>query len=320
MRVDAYASRHSYWRHLRPIVEALLAADHEVETWHPQGIETEWNRPPDSKRKPDNEWMIVASEPDARRFASSHRIIYVEHGTGQKYAGLPAGFVGGPGLDAVELFVCPAERVADHWHRSYPRAQTAVVGDPALDGLVNHPSGFVYWTAHWRCGANFETWPAFQHHVSALPALRDELADSGLELVGHAHPRDRQRMADRWKQLGVRFEPDPDVVLRTGDLLIADNTSMLYEAAALGMPVLCLNRPEYRRNIEHGLRFWSHVPGIECDEPEHLVWTVEAALADPPELRELRARAVAHAYAHLDGKAAVHAARAIEGMIDDRSS
>jgi hypothetical protein len=317
MKVDAYASRHSYWRHLKPIVVALEERGHEVEEWHPQGIETAWNRPLDGKRKADNEWMIVASEPDAKKFAASHRLIYVEHGTGQTYVGLPAGFAGGPGLAAVELFICPAERVADHWHRTYPRAATAVVGDPALDGLVNRSCGIAYWTAHWRCGANFETWPALQHHLPGLPALRDALAERGIELVGHAHPRDARRMADRWRQLGIRYEPDIDTVLRTGDLLIADNTSALYEAAALGMPVLCLNRPEYRRNIEHGLRFWSYVPGLMCDEPHNLTAFAGLALEDSTNLREQRERAVAHAYAHLDGKAARYAAAAIEGTIDE---
>ena len=123
-------------------------------------------------------------------------------------------------------------------------------------------------------------------------------------------------MADRWKQMGVRFEPDIDTVLRTGNLLIADNTSAMFEAAALGMPVLALNRPEYRRNIEHGLRFWSHVPGLQCDEPEQLAAYAMTALLDLPAAQELRARAVAHAYAHVDGKAAEHAARAIEGAVN----
>jgi hypothetical protein len=50
-------------------------------------------------------------------------------------------------------------------------------------------------------------------------------------------------------------------------MLIADNTSMLYEFAYLGRPTAVLNAPWYRREASHGLRFWDAIPGQMFDDP-----------------------------------------------------
>lgn len=176
-------------------------------------------------------------------------------------------------------------------------------------------------TSHWRCGVCPETMPALPRYEQALRELleTDNICQS-YDWVGHAHPRNSQRGRAMFDRLRIPFEVDPDVVLRRlvqnpgrqGSLLVADNTSLLYEAAALGIPVLVLNDPSYRRHVEHGLRFWSHVPGLQCDGPTEFRGMLDAALEDPHWARGLRAHAVAHVYAHLDGRASERAADAIE--------
>lgn len=320
--IDVYASRASYWRHLAPVVDELRHRGHEVTTWserlaQPWGARWADNACTTSVR------TLVASWEDATRLGD-RPVIYLEHGAGQTYAdGDGRGWAGGRGLEHVRLFLTPSGRVADRWRHSYPQAAVAIVGDPALDRYVrngpsseeaNRTSPLVVVTAHWRCTQVPETWPAIEEYSRAIGAL-----PGTYHVVGHAHPRDvkdGRRRARRW---GAPFEPDPDVVLCSllansqQRVLVADNTSLMYEAAALDVPVLALNARRYRRDLEHGLRFWSHVPGVQVDDPEDFRKRLDEALADPTEFRELRAAAAAAAYDHLDGRAAARAADAIEG-------
>lgn len=338
--IDVYASQPNYWRHLAPVVRELCRRGHEVRT----GASTmgkpwgdRWMRAPT-----DSTLMIVASHTDASRWPWL-RCVYVEHGAGQTYIGQKDGYAGAEGLDNVVLFLAPNEVVAQRWRERYDVA-VAVVGCPALDqffdvtpilqdvakapvgdggravdGLRTRGVPVVAVTSHWFCGVVPETMPVLPLYESALRSLCDAAVVS---MVGHTHPRAWQRTRALWDRLGVPYEPDPDVLLRTADLLVADNTSLMYEAAAIDVPVLALNWPwnrkrnqGYRRDVEHGLRFWSHVPGLSCDTADELVGQVQRALEDPPEAKKLRADAATRAYAHRDGRSAARAADAIEELI-----
>lgn len=333
--VDVYASQPNYWRHLEPVAHELRARGHDVRStasrharpWGPRA--TRWG----------GSVLLVASALDATQpGAREHSaVVYLEHGAGQSYVDAPFGYAGGERLDHVRLFLAPSEHVAATWRARYPQARAEAVGCAALDRHVSHPSGrtelgeraaaaqtprgasgppLVAVAQHWRCGNVPETMPAVPRFTAVIAAQTERA-----ELLAHAHPRVARRAGEAWARAGVRFEPDPDAVLVTlrdaiaigsGAVLVADNTSMLYEAAALGLPVLALNLPTYRRDVEHGLRFWSHVPGLQCDEPTEFRERLEVAIADPLEAQELRARAAAYAYCAADGRAAARAADAIE--------
>ncbi len=154
-----------------------------------------------------------------------------------------------------------------------------------------------------------ETRSAWRHYDASLEAL---CADPRWQVLGHGHPRLWPTIKRRWEQLGVEHTPDVDEVLSRADLLVMDNTSVGYEAAALGIPVLCLNMPSYRRDVEHGGRFWSSPPGVQCDRPSDLLGSVALALTDQPSARAIRAKAVEWAYGGpLDGHASERAVAAI---------
>ncbi len=319
--IDAYASRPHYWRHLAPLVFALRLAGQHVRVWSPVGVEAPWGDPvvPGSVVAA---CVLVASEADARVFTGTRKVVYLEHGAGQTYvdaAEQGEGYAGGPRLGHCVLFLAPSEHVAERWRAAYPDTLAVAVGCPALDQhrpreTVNQRRR-IYITAHWRCGVVPETWWALDDFASGLPILAEYLRKIGVDFIGHAHPKDARRIADRWAKLGIPYEPDPDVVLHSADLLIGDNTSLMYEAAALDIPVLALNATRYRKDVEHGLRFWSHVPGLQCDTPLKLVSAVRAALVDATPARALRHRAAAYAYCSVDGHAATRAVAAIERVI-----
>lgn len=309
------------------MVEALRARGHTVNVWGTNSLKS-WG--PWLRDRPTGDLTLVASWADAHRYRSN-RVVYLEHGAGQTYVLGPDqpdhGYAGAGGLDHVVLFLGPGEHVSERWRARYPRTPAVTVGCPALDR--HHTSQplarkrpdssserpLIAISSHWRCGVCPETLPALDHYERGISDLARLEADDGYNLLGHSHPRGERRTRELWARLGIRWEPDPDVVLRSADLLVIDNSSLAFEAAAVGLPVLLLNLPSYRRDVEHGLRFWSHVPGLQCDDPADLATSVQRALADPPEAKVLRDRAARHAYAYSDGRSAERAAVAIEGVL-----
>lgn len=306
-RLTAYATRPQYRRHLAPIVDELSSRGHRIS----------WAR--NVARLPRGGLVLVASAADAERVARD--LVYVEHGAGQTYLDGPhKGYAGSPKLERVRLFLAPNERVEWAWRAAYPQAAVRTVGSAVLDrhltdragnvGMrTSHSDVTIAVTCHWSCGVCPETMPALPHYLDAVDYLaRDH------HVLGHAHPRIARRMAEVWREIGIRYVADPDEILERASVLVADNTSLMYEAAAIGTPVVALNAPSYRRDVEHGLRFWSHVPGQQVDHPHELRPAVERALRDPRDLQRLRRRAAKYAYAALDGHAAERAADAIEEL------
>jgi hypothetical protein len=323
--ITAYASQPHYWRHLAPVVDELRARGEAVTTWAERAHQPWGDRPPRTTRTDD--LILVAGWVDGRRWPRNP-LVYLEHGAGQRYAdGNGAGYAGAQGLSHVVTFLTPGEHVAQAWREAYPAATVETVGCPALDyrhGVKGaamataHDRGpfgrapVVVVTSHWRCGVCPETAPALHLYEKALrEVLEADKFDKRISVIGHCHPR-AQREAQRFfDRLGVELDVDPDSVLGRADLLVADNTSLMYEAAAFDIPVLALNAPTYRRDVEHGLRFWSHVPGLTCNSPTEFRAELERALTDPPEAQVLRRRAAEHVYAHR-GTAAARAADAVE--------
>lgn len=167
-------------------------------------------------------------------------------------------------------------------------------------------------TFHWHCSLVPEMDWAFRHYDAALPALVAAAEVRGWELLGHGHPRAYGALVRRWKALGIEAVPSFADILDRASVLCGDNTSALPEFASVGKPVVWLSAPWYRRDVDHGSRFWTWPAGQVCvDEPEDLVSGIERALADPPEVQAAREAMVRSVYAFTDGHAAERAAAAI---------
>lgn len=328
MRVDGFASERHYVDHLAPIWQALdesergrfIVANATLATWAARrGVTAEVATLNATDPRP----VLTASfidHAEAARRRQRPWIILVEHGAGQHYGGDDSpsrsrhgSYSGGHGREAVRLFLCPNETVAQRNREVYPDAAIEVVGCPKLDAWHTDPPPrpspgppIVALSFHWDTVTIPEARTALPHYVESLVDLGDSF-----RLVGHGHPRIAERLEATFAKIGVPFVVDFEQILDAAALYVCDNSSTLYEFASLDRPVVALNAPWYRRDVDHGLRFWNLIPGLTCDDPGDLPWTIRRALEDPPAARTLRTRAVETVYAMRDGNASERAVEAI---------
>jgi len=304
-RIDALASERHFVDHLAPVWLAMpddlrgrfLVADRTlVRHAAGRGIEAV---PATRTSNP----MLVASYGDQMRGRrlGARTFISMEHGAGQSYGGDPrsarhGSYAGGRDRDDTALFLVPNEQAASRWRVACPTADVAVVGSPKLDTLPARepgPGPVVALGFHWPCAIAPEARTAFPHYRSMVPSLT-----RGFRVLGHGHPRFMGRLSSFYRSAGIEPVEDFDDVLRRADLYVCDNSSTLFEFAATGRPVVVLDAPWYRRDVQHGLRFWDAATvGFQVDDPADLAGTVEAALGDPPWQRTERERVIASVYA-----------------------
>jgi hypothetical protein len=249
-----------------------------------------------------------------------NRMVYVEHGAGQKYNLPPESigaqcFHGSEHPERVVGYISPNERVAKSWKRP-----AVAVGCPIVDRFASYaprdnPKPLAVIAFHWspRDPVCPEAGSAVDHYAPSLPHIARTLRRQGFEVRMTGHPRDKHAR-QRANHARIEWIEVEDVYARA-DLLIADNTSLMYELAHLGRSVIALNAPWFRRDVEHGLRFWSHVPGIQIDSPEELLAFNAYSYTIRDEGAELRDAASLEAYdaERADGMAGV---RAAEWLID----
>jgi len=309
--ITAYAREPHHIAHLQSVISYL-----------DPGLFDGWINFPDEA----SPLTLVASSRDAKLFRG-RSVIYVEHGAGQTYNGDPrgvriGGYSGSPGLDNVVMFLAPNLTVAERWKATYPNTPVSIVGSPYVadlrDEVAGGPRDSVVLTHHWDCLVCQESMSAFPYFLPKYRGLIEYLHALDIEVLGHGHPRAIDALAPEWKKLGLEVVYDwPEVASRCR-LLLCDNSSVMYEAAALDIPVLALNSPEYRHNTHHGLRFWDHVPGFQCS-PDDLITWVAGALEDPHHAKWLRARAASAAFATTGESARSLTRRALRWIVATRS-
>ena len=240
-------------------------------------------------------------------------VIFIEHGTGQTYGGNTPAHPGGRNRQNVRLFICPSERVAERNRARYPDTPAIVVGAPTMDFWHRYPPkpepGLVAVTFHWNALTAPESRTAFPFFMDALAELSGERT-----VIGHAHPRIEKTVRRFYERSGITWVPLEDIY-RRAEVLVVDNSSVGWEFLSLDRPVVWLNAPWYRKNVEYGLRFWEFADsGVQVDDPADLSFAVAEALLDVN--RPRRREVVSQIYAYTDGRASARAARAIEEWHD----
>ncbi|MFA6158880.1 MAG: CDP-glycerol glycerophosphotransferase family protein [Candidatus Paceibacterota bacterium] len=245
------------------------------------------------------------------------KAVFGEHGVGMYYNTEHPSYAGsGEDRDCVVLRLSPNENHAAK-ERATLDCPVEVVGVPKMDKWANaRPKmpmrarrATIAISFHWDCLVCPETRSSFLHYKSALLALR-----SKYRVIGHGHPRIIERMRSIYKAYGIVIEEDFEEVMRKADVYICDNSSTIFEFAFQGKPVVLLNCPSYRKDVEHpgNPRFWKHAGiGPQVDRPEDLVGTVDRLLQSYREYLPKMAEATREIFTFTDGRCAERAAAAI---------
>lgn len=315
--IDAYCSRLHYLAHLAPVWEAL-PPEHRG-TLYVGGRLVGDARAKALGAVPKNMTLLspgprvlVASQLDYQDVSVRRQVVYMQHGAGQSYGGDPesaraASYAGGDNQDRTDLFLMPGPHPAQRCRERYPHIPVVEIGCPALDRwLLNPPPkpresvvGLAWhWENTWLCP---ESRTALPHFRSALPDLMERYA-----VIGHGHPRARDLAESVYEPLGIPWV-DYDTLMTLASVLVVDNSSIGFEFAATGRPVVWMTAPWYRREVSHGLRFWDEAH-VQVESPEDLIPAVESALASPPAVD------LSGVYTYLDGRSAKRAAQAIVAL------
>ena len=301
-------------------VDALMTQPHYGAHW--QHV---WEQLPDkgvwctspAELPARSDLILVASFGDLRAARPHGPCVYAEHGAGMSYSNNHPSYAGASDRKGVVLFLSPNRFAADRNSHTHPGIPQTIVGCPRLDsmwGRRRKPRGkrpLVVFSWHWNCMIAPESRWAWPWYKNTVGQWSDWAGRDGWQVAGHAHPKARTVINSVYRRWGIPIIDDFDEVLKRADLYVSDVSSTLWEFAATRRPVLTLNAPWYRRRVNHGLRFWEAIPGLQCWRPESLREAVAMALEDPAPVRAVREKAVAEVYPVHDGTG-----RAVEAITE----
>jgi len=342
VEVDFFANRMNYADHLLPIYKAMPSVnrgyfvvgntenrrsmiDQLLAYCKSKGVEAIGYRDHKRVTHASPRWVVMAGLAFVDWWRG-HHLVLVNHGCGghwnlnhQSYAG------GGAMRQLYKLILDPGDIPGDRDKHSCPRSKVVVVGCPKMDRwypvqpkeLGDPPVIAIGFHQDTRVCPESRT--ALPHYMTAFPQLAAWQESGEVKIIGTGHPVYWDTLLPLWKKYG--FEPvlDFDEVMKRADVYVRDQYSTIYEFASLDRPVVLLNAPWYRRNVEHGMRFWelSNV-GINCDNPEDLIDCIKLALTDPDHVKQARRNAVDRVYKYMDGKSTERAVGAIIELIHEK--
>lgn len=314
MIVDVVASQPHYIDHLAPVWMALEPEERGTFTV-PPNLEplARWYGIEDGATSGATVYLAAGSNDmcDPRR---ARTMALMEHGVGQTYVGAKnKNFAGGNGRHDVDVFLCPNERVRAINAKRNPRALSVVVGSPRMDQYFtrdDNPPPIPAVSFHWESDVCSETMSGFQHFHSGVKDLANHRF-----IVGHAHPRWGDKLYRWFTAHGIAYAHHFHNVITRCGVYVCDNSSTLYEFAALDRPVVVMNPPWYREQVEHGLRFWEYADvGVQVYNPDLLAAAVETALEDDVRRRDRRREITGELFPVRDGTSASRVAEVLRGL------
>ena len=232
--------------------------------------------------------VLVAAYGDmmyAHAIAPERKILMMEHGTGHTFG--KSAYPNGVGKrDYVSLFLSPNQYTVDKIH-TVRDTRAEVIGTPKLDWVHErmNPYHLIKQTHdnppiiaigfHWGHARTRppESGSAFEHYREYIPTL---VKNTGYKFLAYGHPLAELKYKEFYTGLDIDYTSDFNTVMRQADVCVNDLSSVMYEFVTTGKPVIVLNAPWFRRDVEHGIRFWDYSDiGINVDGPDELLPAIE---------------------------------------------
>lgn len=213
--------------------------------------------------------------------------IYMDHGCGQTLD-IDHHFWSrinskSPFVNTMQIFAAPNKIVMETTENNNPNVVSVLCGTPKMDKYHNVnmrektiADGLVVFSWHWECKACPETLGGFEYWKE-----RVAIASERFNVAIHGHPRVQDKTRRFAMDNEIEFIRDFDEVMDRAYLYVCDMSSTIYEFAATDRPVLVLNNPWFRREVNHGMRFWEFSDvGVQCNNKSDLDYCIDAALCD----------------------------------------
>jgi len=235
----------------------------------------------------DSKLTLVASYGDYKK--TTGKVLFMEHGIGHTYSSKHPAYAGGVGKDRVVLFL--NQHALNNYKNlfTYPLVENVIIGTPKMDNVefedveIKDRKPIVCLSFHWDCLVSPESRSAYDFYKVMIPLLaqRDEF-----KLIMHGHPHIGWQ--EQFKEYNIEFLTNYADVLKIADIYVNDNSSTMYEFMCTGKPIVVLNCPFYRRGVNHGIRFWEYIGGVQVNRHKELIPAILRTIANPNEFRELR--------------------------------
>lgn len=213
-----------------------------------------------------------------------YNLILMEHGCGQYYDIRHYFWGRQHGLrkfmHSVKYMLCPNECLANKIKKHNPKLKTYITGSPKLDRYTkqktNNQRPLIVFSWHWECKVIPETTGGFNYWKGCLIEIGKKY-----NIALHGHPRIQRDVKIFARDNDIEHIESFDEVLVRADVYACDNSSTLFEFAAIDKPVIVLNNPWFRKDIEQGMRFWEYADiGVQCDDISDIEEAINKAIED----------------------------------------
>lgn len=310
MKIDFFAREQHHIEHALTIYEKM-----------PEEFKGKFLKKKDELEESPNKIVAVFCYGDLRIVARlGKKAIFGDHGVGMYYNEIHPSYAGSlADRDCVLLRLSPNKIHADK-EREILKCPIEIIGVPKMDkwhkarnGPVRrkrHP--VIAFSFHWDCRVVPETRSKYKFYENAMKAVKEVYGT----VLGHGHPRIFPLLHYVYRPMGIRPIADFNEIIKRADIYICDNSSTLFEFAYTKKPVILLNYPFYRKDVEHegNPRFWRLANmGVQVDSPDQLLAAIQETIDNPR--TEEQEKAVEEMFYYLDGKCTERAVNAIVNFL-----